>query len=443
MTEPRVVMVPFTYPDYPADVVSRFIDESSRTVRSVHKDVVVTNRVSSLDEALAARRAVLESDADLVIAVLVSWVEAPNLVACLRDFFHKPILLWSHTTYEEDGVGLTLGAIPAAGVIRQTLDEMGARFRFIYGMPDNPKVAEQIASAVRVAGAIGGMASSRIGLFGYISMGMYPGGFDHAKVRAELGPEIVHLDQYMIMKRADAARDDDVAELARAAKSNWDLSDDVTDSNLVRTMKVYKALRDLARENALDAVTVKCQYEMSREYGLAPCVPLSMLGDELPTSCEGDVPLILSQALLYFMSGGKVTSYGDVHTVMDDGVLLAACGFQPASLCRGRPVVKAHTALYEGLMNSSSYVAGTITVARVATDGSGYKMHMARGRAVEMPPFHEIECPTYAGLRLVMDGDVDHFMQNLASQHYAIVYGDYLDDLAEFCRLKGIRPIIS
>ena len=118
MRKTRVVMVPFTYPDYPTDVVSRFIEDSRKTVASAHPDVVVTNRVASLEEAASARRAILDSDPDLIIALLVSWVEAPNLVACLRDFFGKPILLWSHTTYNEDGVGLTLGAIPAAGVIR-------------------------------------------------------------------------------------------------------------------------------------------------------------------------------------------------------------------------------------------------------------------------------------------------------------------------------------
>jgi hypothetical protein len=34
-------------------------------------------------------------------------------------------------------------------------------------------------------------------------------------------------------------------------------------------------------------------------------------------------------------------------------------------------------------------------------------------------------------------------MQHLSSQHYAIAYGDWRDELAEFCRLKGIRMIMS
>ena len=441
MRQPKLLMVPFTYPDYPSDVVTRMIDDSARAIAGVCPNLTVTGRVSSPEQAAAARRQVLEADPDLIVACLVSWVEAPNLVDCLRDFFDRPILLWSHTTYKEDGVALTLGAIPAAGVIRETLEEMGARFTFIYGMPDDPKLPAQISSAISVAGAIRGMAEAKVGLFGYISMGMYPGGFDQTAVRRDLGPEIVHLDQYMIIKRADAVADSGVADLVSAAK-DWDLSSDVTLANLVRTMKVYRAIRDLATEYKLDALTVKCQYEMSREYGLAPCIPLSMLGNELPTSCEGDVPLILSQLLLGLISGGAVTSYGDVHDALDDGILLAACGFAPMSLAEGRPVVKAHTALYEGLMSSSSYRKGPVTLARIASAKSGYKMHIARGHAEPMPPFHEIECPAYAGMKVRMDGDVDHFMQRLASQHYAIVYGDYVAELLDFCRLMGIQAVV-
>jgi len=34
-------------------------------------------------------------------------------------------------------------------------------------------------------------------------------------------------------------------------------------------------------------------------------------------------------------------------------------------------------------------------------------------------------------------------MQHLASQHYAICYGDWREEPTEFCRLKGFRLILS
>ncbi len=93
------------------------------------------------------------------------------------------------------------------------------------------------------------------------------------------------------------------------------MGEEVKENTLQTIMEEYLALKKLVIENNLDALTVKCQYELSREYGVAPCIPLSLIAEDIPTSCEGDVPLIISQLILYYLTG-KVTTYGDVHDVL-------------------------------------------------------------------------------------------------------------------------------
>ena len=92
---------------------------------------------------------------DAIVALVVSWVEPPLFVATLRPFFGETILLWSHTIYQENGVGLTLGALPAAGVLRETLEEMEVRFVFVYGMPlgGEPALMDAVRSFARAAAA--------------------------------------------------------------------------------------------------------------------------------------------------------------------------------------------------------------------------------------------------------------------------------------------------
>ena len=444
MRAPKAILVPLSYPDYPREVVDRFIKQSADAVRSLGIDLAVTEVLVTEKNIEAVRKALRENEFDFTIPLIVSWHEAPNVVAAMRDVFDRPMLLWTHTTYREGNETLTLGPIPAAGVLRETFEEMGARFKFIYGMPDSPAVRRDIASYARTALAVTALSRVRVGLFGYISMGMYTAGFDHTRVRSQLGPEVVHLDQYRIIKRVEEADAKAVAALVAKARKEWDLTDAVDDKALTTVMKMYLALRTLVQENALDAVTVKCQYELSRIYGVAPCIPLSMLGDDLPCSCEGDMPLILSQIMLHYLTGGAVTTYGDAHEVLaDNSMLFAACGFAPLCQAAGRPKVSRHTALYEGLLNMSPYKDGPVTLARLASDGAGYKMHIATGTAGAMPPFHEINCPTYAGMKVCLDGSADHFMQNLMSQHYGIVYGNVRNELLELCRWLSIRVVES
>jgi len=84
---PKVVLVPFTYPDYPREVVSHFINESKKMVSELGINVVITEPVIQEKDVEKAREKIQKEDFDFIIALLVSWVEAPNLIATLRDFF--------------------------------------------------------------------------------------------------------------------------------------------------------------------------------------------------------------------------------------------------------------------------------------------------------------------------------------------------------------------
>jgi len=438
----KVVMVPFSYPDYPEEVINKYVKESIKVISDLDVQLVTAKVVKESKDVEEVITTIRSTDFDFIIALVVSWVEAPHVVATLRDFFSYPILLWSHTPYQQNGERITLGGIPAAGVIRETLEEMKANFEFIWGMPDSEDVKNKILSFGRTARALRALSKSQVGLLGYFSMGMYTGGFDHTKIRKLIGPEIIHLGQYYIIKKSEQVKSSEVQELVQKSKREWVLAPEVNEELLVKTMKVYLALKELVKEHCLDALTVKCQYELSREWGFAPCVPLSMLGDEIVSSCEGDVPLVISQLFLHCISG-KTVGYGDVHDILpDNSIILAACGFAPLSFALEKPQIGKHTALYEGLLNCSVYKEGEVTLCRLASDGDGYKMHITSGKAVIPPPFHEINCPPYAGTKIILDDPAEQFMQKLMSQHYAIVYGNFREELLRFCHLLQIRPVI-
>ena len=103
------------------------------------------------------------------------------------------------------------------------------------------------------------------------------------------------------------------------------------DEDITLSSKMYVSLKAIIEENELDAVTVKCQYELSQIYEYTPCVALSLLGDHLPSSCEGDLFTILTQVMMHYLTDSTVT-YCDIHEVLEDRILVAACGFAPFSM---------------------------------------------------------------------------------------------------------------
>ena len=435
---PRALLVPFGYPDYPREMLQQFTDASTRTLTGLGMDVPCAPITISEKDLPVVRAAIRQPEVDLYVLLLLSWVEAPLVIASMREVFGRPLLLWAHMTFPEGDGEAFLGGTPAVGVVRETLEEFGVPFKFVYGQPEDVKSLRATSAFARAAHAVRQFEQTRIGLFGYASMGMYTGTFDHIKLRKLLGPEVFHFDQYSLIRRAEskplAEAEKSVAERA----AGWELTTGLSSKQLAPSWRVYEALKEMAAEYRLDALTVKCQYEMSREWGLAPCLGLSILGDEITSSCEGDLYLVVSQHLLHCLTGG-ITAYGDVHRARGSDLVFGACGFAPISQAAGKPLIRKHTALYEGVYNASPYKEGTVTLARLANKKDGFKMHATAGRVVEPPKLHEVGCPPYSWIQVRIEGPADHFMQNLASQHYAIVYGDCLEELREFCSLKNIQ----
>jgi L-fucose isomerase-like protein len=376
--------------------------------------------------------------------MLVSWIEAPHIVDTLKMLPGTPLILWSHTTIEHEGRKQTLGAFVAAGVVKQTLEDFEIPFEFVYGKPDDTRVLRVIEETAVVSEAIRKLRNTRLGLFGYPALGMYTGTVDHIALKKAFGPEIVHIDQYQLVHRAAQEREGDVPAMRNDMEKNFALGEGVAVEDLRQSLRLYRALKGLASEHELDAVTVKCQYEMSQLYKHTPCVALSLLGNELTVSCEGDLLTLLSQMILHLLTE-QVVTYVDIHEVLEDRILVGCCGFCPFSLSDkpDRRIGKWGWDAFSGLLNSSPLKRGRVTLARVSRDKGGFKLHAASGSSAGKSDWREVGCPAFPGADVVMDGNPGRFAQALVSNHYALVYGDATSKLERFCRLMNVRYICT
>jgi len=439
MTKPKALMIPFGYPGYPPEVLKKFRDGSRNHLKRLGIDVTATANVIDFADARKIRDQVSTTDCEFIVVVVLSWLEATNVIDVIRDVSHKPILLWSHTMWQEGGEHLTLGPIPGAGVLRQAFEEFRYKFKFVYGQPGDKGLDEDIAVFARAAHAYHQLRRTRIGLLGYLSMGMYSAAFDHLGLVRDWGPEVDQVDQYVLIKRLEAITKKEVEPLIAKAKKQWDISKRVRPRDLEITLKMYMAMKTLAKERHWDCLTVKCQYELSKEFGYTPCVPISMLGNEIPCSCEGDIPLIAAQIAMHHITG-QIVAYGDIHTVEPNGVIMGACGFAPFKMGEGRPKVDRTETLYEGLANCTIYKEGEITFARMGyTPDRKLQMHVAYGQTHRPRNFHEIGCLPYPSMEVDLPGLGDQFAQGMLSQHYSIVYGDCRAELRELLRLSDIQ----
>lgn len=439
----RIGFINIGHPDYPNEVGERFAARAMDALRD-RGILPISDGIAHTDPGSAASRGLEMAGERLdgVIVWLGTWVEASTAVAAIREIEHLPLAVWTFGMHEENGRRESTGSFVAGCVMKGALDRMGYRFTNIIGFPDDPKAYARAVDFSLAAHALQQLKRTRIGLVGYASMSMYPGTFDHLLLRRHIGPEVVHFDTYTLVRLAERLDFSDLRGLIDGLTAGMRIEVDA--ERLAKPARLYGALRRLADRHALHALNVKCQYELSQEWGMTACVPLSRLADEgLVCACEGDVMLSATQCMLAALTGDTVT-YGDILDVTGDTMLLSACGFAPTCLAKGARETTSECPAavireldypgFDGVISSCVLEQGSVTFARLVEGRGDYRLVYGTGTGVET----DLRQGRFPALNVRLDGDPQRLLDAIASQHFALCYGDVSSRLEELCGMLGI-----
>jgi len=389
-------------------------------------------------QATAAARRLVGGLYDGVVYLLASWLECPTAVAAVRELEHVPFAVWGFGQYEEGGERTSSGSMVGLVVLKASLERMGYRFAWVLGDEDDGGARARLLDFARVAGAMATLKRTRVGLVGYASMGMYPGTMDPVLARRWVGPETVHVDTYDLVRGMDDAAAERVDRFHERRAELLDVGGGCSAEELGVAARMFAALGALVEEHGLDAVNVKCQYELSKGLGCTACLALSVLAEEgVVCACEGDMPLAVSMCLLAGVTGGAV-AYGDLLDVSGDELVLSSCGFLPPSMASGRPQVVPHRHEgFAGPLVSGVGQEGAATLVRLFETRGGFGLHVAEGTGLPTQP----RMGYFPALRVALAGDADAFLAHAKSQHYAFAYGCWGRALALYAELAGLELI--
>jgi L-fucose isomerase-like protein len=376
---------------------------------------------------------------DGVVLFLGSWMECPSAMSVLREVEHLPVCLWGFPMFEHEGALTSTGSFVSYTMFKGSMDRLGFRYVTVFGMPDSSDTIAEVTRFCAAAGAMRAMKRIRLGYFGYTSMGIYTGTFDHVLMRGKIGPEVVHYDSYTLINRAHALSDDDCAEpLARLEQ--YKIRDDVSRDDLLKAARFAQALLDLCHKDGLDGVNIKCQYEFSKEYGFVMCVPLSLLAEYgVVSSCEGDMMCTVSMAILSLLAGAAVT-YGDSINLAGDVLKLSSCGFMPFSMgiagCQEIRKFLPHPG-FSGIQCSFVQRPERVTVMRLIEDIGSYHILYFTGQGLDT----QLRQGYMPALDVRFDGSGGEFLKQANGQHYAICYGDVSEEIETYAALMGIQAV--
>jgi len=448
----KVALVGFGEVNSPRDLIERKVARAHRALEGFGLQLVSTPPVSD-DPAGAdekrARAHLAREDFDLLVVCLAGWIPSHTVIDVISPFAHKPMVLWGLTGDYEGGRLVTTADQAGTTALRDPMQALGIRFKYIYDTPDAPGAsAHEVAAYAEVARAAALLRLSHIGMMGYRDMRLYGTLADGVSLRRVVGAEIDSFEMLEVVQRMALAEAGEVKAVADRLLSEWAFEGNVDPAVLEQPIRMYLAVRGIARERGFQAISLIDVDGVKKLLQFTPGLVLSLLADfeNLAAIPENDGLGAVTQLIVRYLTG-QAGAYFEFYEFLSDRVLMGVPDFVPAAVVEGK--VRARIAqfgqLAPGVLNVSRVRTDRVTLCRLASRGDQYRMHIVTGEAVSPRPWEEAgweqPAPQLPGLEIILDQPVREFARQVLSQHYILAYGDCRGQLLDLCELLGIEVI--
>lgn len=341
-----------------------------------------------------------------------------------------------------------------ASIIRLHLRERNLPFKWFFGPATDARFRRRLEITVRALETLKRLSQTKIGLIGGAAPTFLNLGYDAPAIAQRLGVQIEEHPMEDAFRRIDQFADNQVAEVVQAMTARA-AEVQVTGDWMMRTGRVYLALRDLADEGPYSALGVRCWPEFQSELaGIGPCAAVSWLNETgVPASCEGDVLGAVSMLAAHYVSRAPVTMTDLVALAEEDGLVqMWHCGPSPASWAdEAGQALTYHPTLdrasppeapRSGVSSDLVFAPGPTTIVRFSQAAD--KLLLMSADVVEGPS------QGYAGSRgwlgnLQMKGEpvsIPDLIETIAyyglEHHYPLARGDWTDVFSELAAWAGI-----
>ncbi len=405
-------------PIHDKDIVNSIINELFLKLSKKNKLVnkgLITHRDGVLEGL---------SECDVIVALVVTGGSEELIIEA--SMLGKPVIFIAHSS---------MNSLPALMEAKPLAERINNKIWSIYLDENRPNASLEyllrIMKGIEVASSLN---NYNLGLIGGISSWLVYSRVDPIIVKQKLGINIIDVSLDEIYEKYNKVSENVLAKLLSRVLSNAERVE-VSEKRVKDSLKLYLALKYVIKERNLDAITIKC-FDIITALDTTACLPLSLLNSEgIVAGCEGDVPSALAMIVLNKLSG-KPVFMGNPSKIGDNKVMIAHC---TAPMAIGPYVLRTHFETGKGVGIAVKYPKGErVTLLRFSADLS--VMRIIRGLIESGEAASNLHCRTQITIRLSTDPLL--LLEKSIGNHYALVLGDYAEELKSFARVRGIKTEI-
>jgi len=332
---------------------------------------------------------------------------------------------------------LTSGAsnsLAASLEILSFLRQNGLQGEVLHG--SNSYISGRIALLCSAAGALKTLSGMTLGVIGKPSDWLISSGVDYPVLERKLGIKALDIPMEEMVEtvrngncsQKNSTKDREASFLSMVSE-NCEINGELfakpeveakVKEALPGAEQIHQALRTIVSKYKLNALTLRC-FDLLTSVGNTGCLALASLNAEgIPSSCEGDIPALLSMMISQAATGVTGFQANPARIDVNSGEMLFAHCTVPFNMVK-EYCFDTHFESGIGVGIHGNLPEGAVTVFKVSGDLS--RCFVAEGQLLRNQ-YEPNLCRTQVVLKLQPD-DARYFLTNPIGNHHIIIPGHH------------------
>ena len=274
----------------------------------------------------------------------------------------------------------------------------------------------------------------RIGVIGTPSSWLIASNVDYLLAKRRWGIEYLDIPLERIYDVYDRITDNEVGASCAAVASQALACREGTPEDMIKAMRLYRAVKRICKEEKLSAVTLSC-FKLIEHTGTTGCLALAMLNDEgIIAGCEGDLQSVFTLLAAKALTGkvGFMANPSMINARSNE-IILAHCtiGMKQTE----RYIIRSHFETESGIGIQGLLPTGDVTIVKCGGECLD-EYYLSTGTLTENTNYINI-CRTQ--VRIKMNAPADYFLKNPLGNHHILLQGNYEDALNEFLQANSCK----
>jgi L-fucose isomerase-like protein len=443
MTQPILAFLPVARQTFDMELARQMTAIARENLEEAGFQLIgPSDLITDLASAKSIAKELGHSEHDLVLIFQATFADS-TLVTALVEDSPAPCFLWA-IPEPPTGGRLRLNSLCGINLAGHALTLRKKSYDYAYTAANDQAVRSKIRTIALAGSVKRKLSSARLGVVGEHPEGMDSCHLDAAALKQKFGLQIVNLSLNDVFSLSRTISVENIDQVRQQLDQKLNNLAELEQKPLSGSLRVYSALKQIAEDEQLDGLAVRCWPEFFTELGCAACGAMSMLSDgfagctPLPCSCEADINGTVTQLVLQWLSGEPAFGTDLVGMDMEqDYSVIWHCGLAPLSMAD--PDYQAHGTIHSNrklpLLMEFPLKPGIVTIARLNQSTGDLRWVIGRGEMLpsDNPPFSG----TAGKLRFSrpVSQILDALMQEGMEHHISLTYGDYYPVLVALARL--------